>query len=78
MANIAKLPDGIAIIGNPQLAGRYGPPDRGLVSAIVVGSTEPAAALLSDKVGPQRIRDNGTNVRAFRTRTALAVPAQVK
>ena len=49
MANIAKLPDGIAILGNPQLAGRYGPPDRGLVSAIVVGSTEPAAALLSDK-----------------------------
>jgi MoxR-like ATPase len=75
MANIAKLPDGIAIIGNPQLSGRYGPPDRGLVSLNVSGSKEPSAVLMVEpSTTLVAVTDSGKVTVAFSDLDPLTVP----
>jgi len=60
MANIAKLPDGYAILANPSLTGRYGPEDRNLMAATSAG---PSVVLV----------ENGATVLATVSQTSFDV-----
>lgn len=79
MANIRQLPDGFAILANPQLTGRYGPKDRHLMTADVVGSANTAVSLIHIPVGAPAnvlatVRLDGTADIAFGDLDALTVP----
>lgn len=75
MANIAKLPDGVAILANPQLAGRYGPTDRGLTVATLPGSNGATVVGLSSEQGLlAAIGDSGAVNVTFSRLDPLTVP----